>query len=188
MITIRFATVEDASRLLEIYSYYVLNTAVTFEVEVPTIEEFAQRIAHTLDFYPYIVAERDGVILGYAYASRFRTRKAYDYCVESSIYIDKDARYSGVGTLLLQRFEQILQRQGIINIEASITTSHDKSEPYLNDDSLRFHKKHGYRFVGEFHNCGYKFNRWYSMVFMEKIIGEYTDHQQPISKAERIFN
>ena len=177
---LRFATTADAAQLLRIYAYYVENTAITFEWTVPTVEDFAQRIEKTLGFYPYIVAEEDGVIKGYAYASRFRTRKAYDWSVESSIYIDKDCRRQNVGTLLLNELERLLALQGILNVNASITSSNDPNDEYVTDASRRFHEKHGYRFVGEFQKSGFKFNRWYNMMWMEKFIGEHTDNQPSV--------
>ena len=81
-------TVEDAEELLEIYAPYVENTAITFEYDVPTLEEFIERIRHTLEKYPYIVALDNGTIVGYAYAGMFHEREAYSRCVETSIYVD----------------------------------------------------------------------------------------------------
>ena len=183
---IRFATTADAAQLLRIYAYYVENTAITFEWTVPTVEDFAQRIEKTLGFYPYIVAEEDGVIKGYAYASRFRVRKAYDWSVESSIYIDKDCRHQNVGTLLLNELERLLSLQGILNVNASITSSSDPDDKYVTDASRHFHEKHGYRFVGEFQNSGFKFNRWYNMMWMEKFIGKHTENQPPVKNIGEI--
>jgi phosphinothricin acetyltransferase len=183
---IRFATPEDAAQLLKIYAYYVENTAITFEWTIPSVEDFAKRIEKTQTFYPYIVAEEDGLIKGYAYASRFRERKAYDWCIETSIYIDKDCRRNNLGTLLLSELERILSLQGILNVNASITTSCDPDDKYVTDASRRFHEKHGYRFVGEFQNCGFKFNRWYNMMWMEKFIGKHTENQPSIKSINEI--
>ena len=183
---IRFATTADAAELLKIYAYYVENTAITFEWAVPTVEEFAQRIEKTKAFYPYIVAEEDGVIKGYAYASRFRVRKAYDWSVESSIYVHKDCRHQNVGSVLLAEFERLLSLQGILNVNASITTSCDPNDKYVTKASRHFHEKHGYRFVGEFQKCGFKFNRWYNMMWMEKIIGQHTECQPTIKNINDI--
>ena len=128
---IRVATKEDAEALLAIYAPYVEKTAITFEYEVPSIEEFRCRIQETLKKYPYLVAEKNGKIVGYAYAGAFHARPAYDWAVETSIY------------------------------------------EHLNKDSVRFHTHLGYRMVGEFYQCGYKFDRWYNMVWMEKHIGAH---------------
>ena len=95
---IRLAKPSDARSLLDIYAPYVENTAITFEYEVPTIEVFATRIERTLGKYPYLVAEEDGAILGYAYASTYYARAAYDWAVELSVYVSQDARGKGVGS------------------------------------------------------------------------------------------
>ena len=112
-IIIRTATQADAQALLNIYSPYVEHTAITFEYEVPSIEEFSSRIAHTLLKYPYLVAEENGRFLGYAYASPFHDRPAYDWAVETSIYVREDIRGCGCGRLLYEVLEEILKRQHI---------------------------------------------------------------------------
>ena len=110
-ITIRTASVKDAKKLLEIYEYYVKHTAITYEFEVPTLADFEQRIATTLKNYPYLVAEVDGEIAGYVYAGRFRTRAAYDWSVETSIYLSGKYQRLGLGRLLYEKLEEILKKQ-----------------------------------------------------------------------------
>ncbi len=171
-IIIRTAKLTDASELLRIYTPYVERTAITFEYEVPTVAEFTERICHTLERYPYLVAEADGEIIGYAYASSFKERAAYAWAVETSIYIKMNQRGNGVGRLLYERLEEILAKQHITNLNACISSPQIEDE-YLTGDSIRFHGHMGYRMVGEFRQCGYKFHRWYNMVWMEKIIGEH---------------
>ena len=105
---IRTATPEDAAKLAAIYAPYVENTSITFEYIVPAAEEFADRIRHTLTRYPYLVAELDGEPVGYAYASAFKSRAAYDWSVETSIYVSRDLRSSGVGSLLYEKLEEYL--------------------------------------------------------------------------------
>ena len=102
MVNIREANLEDAQRLVEIYSYYVLNTAVSFEYEVPTVVEFQERMKKVIEKYPYLVAEKDGLIVGYTYASPYSCREAYAWSVANSIYLDKDYRRQGIGSLLYQ--------------------------------------------------------------------------------------
>ncbi len=169
---IRTATLADAQNLLNIYTYYVEHTAITFEYEVPTVEEFRRRISHTLEKYPYLVAEEDGHILGYAYAGPFKGRKAYDWSVETSIYVDHDGKRKGTGKALLNALEDTLKKQHIVNVNACISNPEEEDE-YLTFDSIRFHEKMGYQTVGVFHKCGYKFDRWYNMLWMEKMIGEH---------------
>ncbi len=176
-IAIRKATPQDASSILEIYKPYVEDTAITFEYDVPDIDEFTSRIVNTLKKYPYLVAEIDGVIKGYAYASSFHPRAAYQWCVETSIYIEKNSHKCGIGKALLLALEKELTQMGILNANACIAKAEVEDE-YLTNASIRFHTKMGYSMVGEFHKCGYKFDRWYNMVWMEKFLGE---HKQPMN-------
>ena len=178
-IKIRIAVIEDAAELLEIYTYYVNNTAITFEYAVPCREEFEKRISSTLEKYPYLVAEFDGKIAGYAYAGEFKTRAAYMWNVETSIYVHKDYRHMGIGKALYEALEERLKAQNILNMNACIAYPVQEDE-YLTKDSVRFHEKLGYSLVGEFHHSGYKFNRWYNMVWMEKSIGEHVENQPQV--------
>ena len=178
-LNIRTASEKDAAGLLEIYRPYVEHTAITFEYDVPTIEEFAKRITHTLKQYPYLVAEMDGRMIGYAYVSPFKERAAYDWAVETSIYVQKEAKRQGIGRRLYDRLEQLLQQQGILNVNACIAYPQVEDE-YLTKDSVHFHEKLGYEMVGTFHQCGYKFGRWYDMVWMEKMIGKHKKDQPAI--------
>ena len=167
---IRSATTEDAERLLEIYSYYVENTAVSFEYDVPSLSEFTGRISHTLEKYPYLVLEDEGKIVGYSYAGVFKARAAYDHCCEVTIYIDHECKGRGYGKVLYASLEDALKKIGIKNLYACIGDPIEEDE-YLTKDSEHFHRHMGYTKVGDFHKCGYKFNRWYNMIWMEKIIG-----------------
>lgn len=178
-ITIRIAKEEDAAELLKIYEPYVKQTAITFEYEVPTVEEFKSRICNTMKKYPYLVAEKEGQSIGYAYVSPFKTRAAYDWAVETSIYVSMDEKRQGIGLKLYTLLEQILKEQGVLNMEACIAYPEQEDE-HLTKDSVRFHDKLGYRMVGEFKKCGYKFDRWYDMVWMEKHIGEHVTKQPPV--------
>ena len=110
-IEIRYAKLEDAARLVEIYCYYVEKTAITFEYEVPTVEEFQQRMVHVMEKYPYLVAKVDDQIVGYAYAGTFNVRAAYDWCVETSIYVDHTLRKCGVGKRLYQALEKAVAKE-----------------------------------------------------------------------------
>lgn len=177
-ISIRMAEETDAEELLSIYSYYVKNTAITFEWVVPSVEEFRERIKNIKKKYPYLVAEvldseNKKHIIGYCYAGPFRTRAAYAWTIETSIYINKDCRRSGAGKLLLQELEKRLTEQNVLNVYAGITYI-DEEDEYLTHDSIKFHEKMGYKQVARFHKCGYKFGRWYDLVFTEKMLGEHT--------------
>ena len=178
-ITLRTAALPDAERLLEIYRPYVEETAITFEYTVPTMEEFRGRMARVLEKYPYLVAERDGTIVGYAYAGPFVGRAAYDWSVETTIYLDRAVRRQGIGGRLYAALETALAAMGILNLNACIGYPREEDE-YLNRNSAQFHAHLGYRMVGEFHRCGYKFGRWYDMVWMEKLLGEHPAVPAPV--------
>ena len=169
---IRAATREDAGSLLKIYSYYVENTAISFEYVAPSLDEFSKRISSTLEKYPYIVLEDDGLIRGYAYAGEFHSRAAYAHCCEVTIYLDHDLKGNGYGKALYEALEKALKKMGIINLYACIADPEVEDE-YLTKNSECFHQHMGYTKVGEFHKCGYKFGRWYNMIWMEKMIGEH---------------
>lgn len=126
-VLIRPAIPEDAEALLEVYAPYVLQTAITFEYEVPSVEEFAGRVRGTLARYPYLVAERDGKIVGYAYVSAFHARPAYDWAVETSIYVAQACRGGGVGRALYEKLEEVLRRQNILNLNACIAFPGEKT-------------------------------------------------------------
>lgn len=171
-IQIRTAAAEDAWELLKIYKPYVEKTAITFEYDVPTPEEFKARIENTLKKYPYLVAEKDGELLGYVYTGPFVGRVAYGWAAEVSIYLKEGSQRLGLGKRLYQAIEEISRAQNILNLNACIGSPETEDE-YLTRNSIQFHSHMGYRWVGEFYKCGYKFGRWYNMVWMEKIIGEH---------------
>ena len=171
-ISIRFAKTEDAKELLKIYAYYVTDTAISFETEVPSEEEFKLRIEEVLKSYPFIVACNDDEILGYAYLHSFVGRKAYELSAETTIYLNPDKKKMGIGKKLYSVLEDIAKEQNITNLYSCIGYV-DKEDEYLNNNSVQFHEHIGFRMVGKFENCGHKFGRWYHMVWMEKIIGEH---------------
>lgn len=182
---IRMAALRDASALREIYAPYVEKTAVTFEYEVPDEKEFARRIAVTLQRYPYLVALEKGEALGYAYASPFKERAAYDWAVETSIYVREDARGRGLGQALYQGLEKILDHQQIRNVNACIAYAEPEDE-FLTNASARFHQRMGYRLAGRFHQCANKFGRWYDMIWMEKALGEHGEKPAPVVPVNKL--
>lgn len=182
---IRIAREDDWKGLLEIYAYYVEQTAVTFEYEVPPAEEFRERILKTLRRHPYLISETDGTITGYAYAGPLKERRAYDWSVETTIYIAKDARGHGIGRKLYTALERALALQNVINLNACIAYP-DPEDEYLTKNSTRFHEHMGYRHVGRFHKCGYKFGRWYDIVWMEKCIRSHPERPTGIKGFEEI--
>lgn len=171
MITIRKAKLEDAKRLVEIYDYYVRETAISFEYETPSVEEFTDRMRKIMESYPYLVVECDGRIEGYSYAYKLKDRAAYDHSCETTIYMDKDAKRNGMGRMLYEKLEDELKKIGVTNLYACIGYPIVEDE-HLTKNSVEFHDHMGYRMVGEFRRCGYKFDTYYSMVWMEKILNE----------------
>ena len=178
-IEMRTVNINDAEALLDIYAYYVKNTAISFEYEVPTIAQFKERIANTLKKYPYLAAVQDGKILGYAYAGPFVGRAAYDWSAEVTIYLAAESRKQGLGRGLYEELERALAKMGIRNLYACIGYTEEPDE-YLTKNSAQFHEHMGYIKVGEFHKCGCKFGRWYDMIWMEKIIGSHRENPEPV--------
>lgn len=179
---IRTAEESDAEELLAIYAPYITDTAVTYEYEIPAVEEFRNRIRKTLERYPYLVAEQAGEIVGYAYAGQFHPRAAYAWAAEMSIYLKMNKKRMGIGRRLYDTLEKILADQNILNLYACIAWPQEEDE-YLTEDSIRFHERMGYKIVGKFPECAYKFGRWYGMVWMEKQIGEHTEKPGEVRKT-----
>ncbi len=179
---IRSVVPDDAEQLLSIYKSYVLKTAITFEYEVPSVEEFRARIEKTISKFPYICILEDGKIVGYAYASEFKGRPAYQWSVELSIYLAENSHGRGYGRLLYAELEGRLKKMGIKNLYACIAYP-EKEDEYLTNNSVEFHSHLGFAKVGAFRNCANKFGRWYHMTWMEKIIGEHENNPDLIRKS-----
>lgn len=171
---IRLASVKDAKAIREIYEPYVKNTAVSFEYEVPSVEEMERRIGETLKQYPYLVAVEQEKIVGYAYAGPFHVRQAYKHSAELSVYIDQSFRKMNIGRKLYARLEEMLILQNVYTVHACIA-SPEVNDEYLNDDSERFHTRMGFKISGRHKLCGYKFGRWYSVIWMDKELVKKTD-------------
>lgn len=178
MLKLRPATLEDAEGILSIYAPYVMNTAVSFEYEVPSIEAFRERMTGIMKDYPYIVAEDENGIAGYAYASLFHSRKAYRHSVETSIYVKSSERKKGIGKALYAELERILMKQNVFVLYACITCTDREDDEHLTRASIDFHNHMGYKHVGIHELCGYKFDKWYSVCWMEKLIKERPLHPE----------
>ena len=163
-VTLRFAVPDDAEAIRSIYEPYVLNTAVTSEYYVPTVEEFRARITRTLERYPYIVALKDGQIIGYIYASPLSPRHAYSWAAETSIYIRQNMRRTGAGSRLYKALSAICMKQHVLN---------------LVNASARFHQAIGFSKAAEFHRVFHKFGRWYNAIWMEKLLGGHPEGTMP---------
>ncbi|MDD7281566.1 GNAT family N-acetyltransferase [Floccifex sp.] len=176
---IRLAKLTDAAQLNKIYQYYIENTSITFEYDVISDEEFQNRMKKIMEKYPYLVYEQDGIVLGYAYANSFKNRKAYDWSVETTIYLDVNAKGKGIGRQLYEALEYCLKKQNILNMNACISYTEHENE-HLDNTSMYFHEKMGFQLVGTFHKCGYKFNEWVDMIWMEKFIGEHKNNMEEV--------
>lgn len=178
-VVVREATAEDAARMLEIYEAYVQHTAVTFEYKTPSLAQWQCRMRKIMARYPWLVAVKNGVVQGYAYADAFQDRAAYERSCALSIYLDEKARHCGMGRMLYNALEKALGAMGILNLYACIARAEEDDE-YLTANSADFHAHLGFREVGEFRQCGYKFGRWYHMIWMEKMIGKHESTVRPV--------
>ena len=178
-IHIRMARPEDAEALLDIFRPYVLETAVAFNYEPPTPEEFRATIVDRLRRYPYLVAQRNGELIGYAYTSPFKARAAYDWAVETSIYVKQGQTGTGCGRMLHDALERILKAQHILSMYACIAYT-DRPDEHLTSNSPDFHAHIGYQLTATFPKCGYKFGKWYDMIWMHKEIGPHTEAPLPV--------
>lgn len=177
-------TPADAEKLLEIYAPYVIETAITFEYTPPSVEEFRRRIESFSAKLPYLKAvDESGNVIGYAYAAPFKSRPAYDWCVETTIYIRKENRQQNVGNQLYTALENSLKKLGILNMNAFIAQS-DVQTPFLTNASEKFHKKMGFTQVAKWHNCGYKFGAWFNIIGMEKFIGDHASNPPKVQFGE----
>lgn len=177
-VQLRMATIQDAEILVGIYAPYVQTTAISFEYEPPSVEEFSRRIAEVLEKFPYLVAEHNGEVVGYAYAHPYGVRKAYSWSIELSVYIRRDCRGLGVGRKLYEAMEVLLKAQNVTNLYV-LVAGVDVEDEYLTHDSQKFHLAMGYDYVGKLHKAGYKFGKWYDMITMEKIIADHPEYTQP---------
>jgi L-amino acid N-acyltransferase YncA len=163
---VRAATAEDTPALAEIYGHHVLTGAATFELEPPDAAEMERRRAGIVELgLPYLVAEADGVVAGYAYASRFRPRIGYRFTLEDSVYIRREAMGRGLGRLLLGRLIEECEALGARQMVAVIGDS-------ANEASLRMHEHFGFRRVGVLEKVGWKFERWFDAVLMQRELGK----------------
>ena len=169
---IRFASAGDAKEILEIYAPYIEKTYVTFEYEVPSLSDFSARIAGIIKRYPWIVYEEDGKILGYAYGGPDRTRAAYQWTVESSVYIAESAKGRGIGTLLYEELIRLLQKQNFCICYALIV---DDNAP-----SIKMHEKFGFYEVGHLRNTGYKHGAWHGIIEFEKVLNPPAVPPKPV--------
>jgi len=156
---IRLAQPADAEQMLAIYTPIVRDTIISFELEPPGSEEFQRRIEHGMQRFPWLVCDREGELLGYAYAGAYRARPAYQWCCESSVYVAESARGCGVGRALYTSLFKVLELQGYCGVYAGTTLP--------NPASVALHRACGFSEVGVFRQAGYKHGAWHDVAWWQ---------------------
>jgi len=170
---IRVAIKDDAAGMLEIYAPFILNSGITQETEMPSVEDFQQRIISNLEERPWLVCEINNEIAGYAYAGKHRDRKGYQWCTEPSVYISEKYYGLGIANALYTALFDILKIQGYVNAYAVITLP--------NDRSIAFHKKFGFEYLTTYKKIGYKLGEWHDVGWMQYEVNTHKeDPQDPI--------
>lgn len=175
---IRAANINDAEEILAIYAPYIENTSFTFETESPGIEAFAERINSYLQNWAWLVCEIDGKIAGYAYATRHRERMAYQWSVESSVYIHDDFQRRGIANALYIALFDILKLQGFRNVYAVINLP--------NDRSVAFHESCGFEYFATYEKVGYKLGKWKNVGWWRLVLNEFAYEPLPPIKFSEL--
>ena len=171
MATIRLASPEDSTECQEIYAPYVRDTPISFELTPPTAETVENRIERTLDTLPWLIFESGDDILGYAYAGQYRARAAYQWVVESSVYVDGDHHRRGIACGLYTSLFEILRLQGYFAVLAGMTLP--------NPSSVEFHRAMGFEPIGVYEDIGYKDGQWYDVEWMQRQLRPPADDPEP---------
>jgi L-amino acid N-acyltransferase YncA len=158
---IRNVEIEDSAQITEIYDYYIQKTHHTFETDPLSVEETEARIRKVIEDFPFLVAEEDGEILGYAFASQFKLLQAYEHTAEVWIYVKNEAKQKGVGTRL---YMELFDKLSEINIHVMVAAI-----ALPNDASIRFHERLGFTKVAHFKEIGYKIGRWIDVGYWQLI-------------------
>ncbi|HJS53179.1 MAG TPA: GNAT family N-acetyltransferase [Chitinophagaceae bacterium] len=156
---IRVATRDDADGMLDIYTPFILNSGITQETEVPSVEDFQHRVISNLEERPWLVCEINNHVAGYAYAGKHRDRKGYQWCTEPSVYISEKYFGFGIAKTLYAALFGILKIQGYVNAYAVITLP--------NDRSIAFHKNFGFEYLTTYKKIGYKLGQWHDVGWMQ---------------------
>ncbi len=165
--TIRMATLSDAPDIYAVYEPYILNTASTFEYTSVPLSEFRSRMKKILEHFPWLVCEREGRIVGYAYCTKFKERAAFDWDCECSVYIDEKEHRKGIASCLYEKILELVRKQGYYTVYALITNS--------NESSITFHERFGFTKVGVYEKTGYKFEQWWDLLVMEKRLRSFEE-------------
>ena len=172
--SIRLVDKKDAEGILGIYAPYVRDTIISFEYDVPTLDAFSKRVENISEEYPWVVCLLGDRIIGYAYAGLYRSRRAYQWGVESTIYMEESFHGRGIARILYNTLFSILKIQGMLNIYAVIS--------FPNEKSTGFHKSLGFSEIGIFKNVGYKFDSWHDVQWMDLYLGAHTGNPPKVNK------
>lgn len=175
---IRLATADDAESILSIYAPYVTGTSITFEYEVPSLDEMRSRITDTLKEYPYLVYLLNDKVAGFAYAHRLRERIAYQWDAELSVYVDGVCHQRGIGKALYACLMDLLKLQHVINVSGVVTLPNPASE--------RLHEHFGFRLAGVLHNTGFKNGKWLDVAWYEKNLSDWPAKPQPLLSFPKV--
>lgn len=159
---VRPATLGDAESIVNIYNYYVKNTTVTFEEEAVGVSEMRERMREAFEKYAWLVYETEGKVVGYAYSSAWRSRPAYRYSVEVSVYLENGLSGKGIGSALYRELLDRLIRLDLHSVIGGMALP--------NDACIALHNKYGFGKVAHFKEVGYKFGKWIDVVYYEKIL------------------
>ncbi|MBM3417233.1 MAG: N-acetyltransferase family protein [Bacteroidetes bacterium] len=168
---IRLAAADDAKGILDIYVPYIQNTSFTFETELPSVAAFGERIEDYLQSWPWLVYEINGILAGYAYASRYRERTAYQWSVECSVYVHNDFQRMGVAQALYAALFEILKRQGFRNVYAVINLPNEKS--------VAFHENFGFKYFATYEQVGFKLGKWKNVGWWRLTLNAFDDDPAP---------
>ena len=178
--SIRVAITDDAAGMLEIYAPFILNSGITQETEVPSVEDFQIRVISNLEERPWLVCEINNEIAGYAYAGKHRDRKGYQWCTEPSVYISDKYYGLGIANALYTALFDILKIQGYVNAYAVITLP--------NDRSIAFHKKFGFEYLTTYKKIGYKLGQWHDVGWMQYEVNPHKENPGDPIKFKNVDN
>jgi len=158
-LVIRNVCLDDVEAILKIYSPYIETSATSFEEKIPSINSFSKRVKDISSKFPYIIAKYDGVTVGYAYATALRSRSAYRWSVETTVYVSKNHHRKGVGRELYKNLFEILRKQNFKNAFAAISLP--------NQGSRNLHMRMGFEKIGVYKNVGFKLDQWWDVEWWQ---------------------
>lgn len=177
-VRIRLAQESDAAAMLAVYAPYIQSTSITFEYQVPSAEEFAGRIAKITEKFPWLICEIDSETAGYVYAGLYKSRAAFQWDAELSVYLAPGFHRMGIASALYTCLQNILAEQGYLNLYALITVP--------NPQSIGFHERDGFRPVCVYRSTGFKLGEWHDMAVLEKQLAPLPENPQPCKTFREI--